>query len=152
MATQSFTESLPFVASSNVTALTYSGNPPVYSSGGIPQYSVVVDDSANTSKPRDIKIGANATTIPLGIAQNAPAVTAGDAVQVVTKGVSKCVAAAAITTGQLVVCTSAGQVTPAAAVGATNQYLIGMALTAATAQGDLVEVDLMIGSTQYVNA
>lgn len=141
-----------FIASSNVTSLTYTGNPPVYSSGGIPQFSVVVDDSANTGKPLDVKLGTSDTVIPLGIAQNGPAVTSGDAVQVATRGRSKCVAAAAITVGQFVVCTTGGQVTPAPAAGATNVYLVGMAITAASAQGDLVEVELMLGATTQVNA
>ncbi len=57
---------LPYVASANVPALTWSGNPPVVTSGGIPQYSVVTYD-LTTGNQSDVIVASSNTVMPVGI-------------------------------------------------------------------------------------
>lgn len=139
---------LSFQAAGTVTALTYSGNPPVYSSGGIPQFTCVKAD-ASGAKPWDV-IGASTGDKILGIAQDAPATGPNQSVRVRTEGISKVLAGAAISVGDIVyVGDSSGRVKTVPADGATSVYIVGVALTAATALGDIVSVLLQIG-TQHV--
>lgn len=148
---------LPYVASANVPALTWSGNPPLVTSGGIPQYAVVTYDLA-TGNQSDVIVASSSTVMPIGVAQSAgpqpgSAVTApGQSLMVRTQGISKCIAGAAITVGQLLAVNASGQVVAAPAPAATNVFLIGQAESAATAAGDLVSVRLMLGATQQVSA
>lgn len=160
MATSNRLFTLPFVASSNVTAISLSGNPPVYSSGGIQQFTAVILDTA-TGNTRDIKQASSANSPILGILQNSTcpagsnysgAITAGDSADVMVYGVTKMVASAAISAGALVSVTTGGQAVTAAAAGTTDTYVVGIALTAATGQFDLIEVLLQPGMTTQVNA
>lgn len=139
-----------YVASSNVTALTFTGNPPVYSSGGIPQFYVVTADLADGTNGA-VTLAASNTVLPVGVAQDYPAVTAGQSVRVRVSGVTKAIAGAAITVGALLKANASGQVVTASALGATNEYIIGQAETAATASGDVISVRLNIGAS-LVNA
>lgn len=141
---------MSYVASTNVTALTYTGNPPVYSSGGIPQFTVVTQDLSDGTNGAVTGATSN-TVLPIGIAQDGPAVTAGQSVRVRVSGYSKAIAGAAITYGALLKCNGSGQVVTASALGATNEYIIGQAETAATASGDVITVRLNIGAS-LVNA
>lgn len=159
MATQNRLFTLPFVASSNVSAITLTGNPPVYSSGGLVQFTAVILDTA-TGNNRDIKGATTANAPILGILQNTTvaagsnqsgAITAGDGADVMIYGVSKMVASGAISNGALISVNGSGQATTAAAAGATDTYVIGIALTAATEANNLIEVLLMPLTTQ-VNA
>lgn len=148
---------LPYRASSNVTAPTFTGNPPAYSSGGLPQYRVVTYDLA-TGNQSDVILATSTTVMPIGVAQSGgPFIGVGvsgpgDSIQVRTMGVSKVEAGAAIVVGALLMVNGSGQVVTATAPGATNIFLVGQAESAATALGDLVSVRLMIGATQQVNA
>ena len=144
--TQLFDE--PCKASANVTTVTYSGNPPVYASGGIPQFTAVVDDTG-TGLESDVKL-AGATVAIRGIAQNGPAAGPGDAVQVRCLGVSKMVAGGAITVGALIQTNASGQGVVAAAGTATNLPVIGVARTAATQAGDLFSIFLTPGAASIV--
>lgn len=146
--TQLFDE--PMQASSNVTTVTYSGNPPVYSSGGIAQFCAVVFDTG-TGNESDVKLaGANAAIV--GIAQNGPAVGPGQAVQVRTLGVSKMIAGGAIAVGALIQTDANGHGVTAAAGTTTNLPVIGVARTAATASGDTFSVFLTPGAASIVTS
>ncbi len=162
MATEERLFDLPFVASVNVPAIVYGGNPAVYSSGGLPQFRAVVPDTA-TGNSRDIK-GATVTTTPiLGILQNSTVLPGGttgsggaigpaDAAQVRYFGISKVEAGGAVTTGAYVQSDGSGRAVTASAAGATNLYLMEIALTAATGAGDLIEVLLNPALMTQVNA
>lgn len=140
----------PCEASSNVATVTYSGNPPVYASGGIPQFYAVVDDTG-TANESDVKVaGANAAI--RGIAQDGPAVGPGGAVRVRSLGISKMVAGAAIAYGALIQTDSSGRGVTAAAGTATNLPVIGVARSAATQAGDLFSIFLMPGAASLVTA
>ena len=162
MATGNELFDLPFVASSNVSALTYSGNPATYSSGGLPQFRAVILDTA-TGNSRDVK-GATATSAPiLGVLQNSTvlaggttgaggAIGAGDQAIVRIYGVTKMEAGGAITTGSNVQVDGSGRCVTASAAGVSNNYLVGIALEAAAGSGDLITVLLMPGLMTQVNA
>lgn len=160
MATSNRLFTLPFVASSNVTAVTLTGNPPAYSSGGIPQFTAVVLDTA-TGNTRDIK-GATVNTTPiLGVLQNSTypagnstpgAIGPGDSADVMILGVTKMIAGGAVSNGDIVSVNGSGQAVTAPAAGVSNVYVIGRALTAAAAANDLIEVLLMPGAATQVNA
>ncbi len=132
-----------------VTAITLdsAGN---YSSGGIPQYSVVQLNTAGSIG--DVIVGA-VGVFPEGVIQtnsknNGPKNTCA----VRYTGTSKVLASAAITIGQLVyVADSSGRVGPIPADGATSVYIVGQALQAATAVGDIIMVQLMIGSQRVIS-
>jgi hypothetical protein len=80
-----------------------------------------------------------ATTRPLGVVADEPAVGETAAVQLlgVKTGTIKMVASAAITAGALVYTAASGKVTSTISAGV---YMVGRALTAAGADGDLIEV------------
>lgn len=146
---------LSAMASSNVTAVVYNadqfGNL-TYASGGIPQFSAVTVDTG-TANPMDVILASSTAVIPVGIAQDWPAVGPGQPVRVQVLGQSKAVAAAAITVGQFVsVANASGQLGPAAAAGTSNSYIVGRAETAAAELGDLFTVTLMIGSATQVSS
>lgn len=141
---------MSYVASSNVTALTFSGNPPVYSSGGIVQFTVVTADISDGTNGAVTTATSN-TVLPIGVAQDGPAVTAGQSCRVRVSGYTKAIAGGAITIGQLLKTNGSGQVVAASALGATNEYIIGQAETVATQTGDVITVRLNIGAS-LVNA
>jgi len=138
-------------ASPNVTALTFTGNPPVYTSGGIPQFVAVIEDTT-TGNINDVKV-ATTGQLALGIAQDGPATGPGQSLRVRELGISKAQAAGAVAYGDIVyVANSSGQLGTAPAAGATNVFAVGKARTPATQAGDLFEVLLMPGLTTQVNA
>lgn len=147
---------LPYRASANVSQPTFTGNPPVYSSGGLPQYRVVTYDLA-TGNQSDVILASSTTVMPLGISQSGGPIPGvgvsgpGNSVQVRTQGVSKVEAGAAITVGALLMTDGTGRVVTATAPAATNIFLVGQAESAATAAGDLVSVRLLLGATQQIN-
>lgn len=97
------------------------------------QYKVVELGSSGVS-------ATNATTdVPVGVLQNKP--TTGLAADVMMLGISRCIAVAAITKGVKVSCTAAGKVQTAA----TGQHIVGIALEAASADGDIIPVLLTLG-------
>ena len=81
----------------------------------------------------------DATTRPLGVLLDEPGIDEAAAVAILgaVPGTVKMVANAAITAGAMVYTAAAGKVTPT--YGATL-FLVGRALTAAAADGDLIEV------------
>jgi len=79
--------------------------------------------------------------ISIGVLQNDPA--AGEAALVQFLGTTKAVAGAAITKGARVTTGAAGKVEAAA----TGDYVIGRALEAAGADGDIIEVLLTLGDS-----
>lgn len=161
MATQNAIFDAPYVASSNVSALVFTGNPPTYSSGGIGQFCAVTYDTA-TGNPRDVKLAGTNTTFVVGINQSSTALPGpsgiggigpGDSAEVRVIGISKAQASAAITVGAAVaVANASGQLGPAPALGATSVFVVGYAQTAASAAGDIFEVLLTPGATAIVNA
>jgi len=76
----------------------------------------------------------------VGVLQDKPS-AAGRAAEVGTEGVSKCVASAAIAAGATVSCTAAGK----AKTAATGEFVVGVARSAAAADGEVFQ--LMLGST-----
>lgn len=161
MATQNAIFDSPYQASSNVSAITYTGNPATYSSGGIGQFCAVTFDTA-TGNPHDVKLAGNSTTFVVGINQSSTvlpgasgigAIAPGDAAEVRVAGVSKAQAGGAITVGQpVVVGNASGQLSAAGATGATSVFIVGYAQTAASNAGDIFEVLLTPGATSIVSA
>lgn len=141
----------PMWASANVSAITWTGNPPTYSSGGIPQYRFVTQDTG-TGNVGDVILATSTTVMPMGVAQDGPAVGTSSAVRVRTDGISKVIAGGAVSVDDSLMLDGSGRVVTATAAGATNIYVVGKALTSATAIGDTISVRLRIGSTQIVNA
>ena len=78
------------------------------------------------------------TDVPVGILQNAP--TSGKTAEVAVSGVGKLKASAAISAGALVGTTAAGLAVAIVAGTAVTQYVVGQALTAAGASGDIITV------------
>ena len=138
--------------STNVSAITWTGNPPMYSSGGIPAgYCVIFD--GGTGNVDDVILVSVANSVISGIAlyENV-AYGPGDEIPVRVMGVAKCISGAAITVGQQVSTNSSGQVVPSPAAGATTAAVVGIAQTAATEAGDYVSVLLTIGSTTVASS
>lgn len=142
---------LDAIASSNVSSITWTGNPPVYSSGGIPDAVVVTLDASDAIGDLAVKV-AGTTDIPLGVAYlDRPAVTAGQPIAVQYVGVARLKAHAAISVGdQVVVGAADGTISTATTGAATSQALVGRALQAAAEAGDYISVQLTIGGTTVV--
>jgi hypothetical protein len=81
---------------------------------------------------------AAATDIPVGVLQNAPA--SGKTAEVSVDGIVKLKASAAITAGALVGTTSTGLAVAVVAGTDTTKYVLGQAITAAGASGDIITV------------
>lgn len=145
-----------YVTSSNVTTVTYSadafGNL-TYSSGGIRQFQVVALDAA-TGNPLDIKVASTAAgLLPIGVLQDYPALGPGVPANVQVNGQSKVRASGVVSVGDLVyVADTSGRCTTAPAAGASQSYIVGRALTAATQADDIFTVELLIGAATNVNA
>lgn len=77
----------------------------------------------------------------IGILQNKPA-AAGRAGEIAIGGVSKCVASAAISVLAQLTATTGGK---AVTTTTDHHFTIGIALTAATADGDIIDVLIMPG-------
>ena len=74
----------------------------------------------------------------LGVLQNKP--TAGLECEVVRSGISKVVAGDAVTEGAFVASDGNGKAVPAT----SGEYILGVAYEAASADGDIIAVDLFI--------
>lgn len=81
---------------------------------------------------------AAATDIPIGILQNAP--TSGKVAEVAISGVSKVKASAAITAGAVVGLTATGTAVALTVGTDTTKYILGVAVTAASAANDVITV------------
>lgn len=90
----------------------------------------------NSSK--QVALGAAATDSLIGVLQNKP--KQGEGALVRFGGTSKVVASAAISVGARVTSTAAGK---AVATTTTNDTVIGIALEAAGADGDIIEIQLV---------
>ena len=77
----------------------------------------------------------------IGILQNDPDTNETASVRLI--GTSKAVASGAITVGTRVVATTAGKIAAITTAGATEQEVIGVALEAASADGDIIEIALV---------
>jgi hypothetical protein len=97
------------------------------------QFKVMELSSGNVQRTNAI------TDVPIGVLQNDPA--SGGVADVMHDGVTRAVAGAAIAVGAKVACTAAGKVQTAA----TTQHVLGVALTAAAADGDIITVLLQMG-------
>lgn len=107
---------------------------PFLAGGAITQYRMVKSDS---TAGRVVAATAIAD-VALGVALNT-ASAAGDPVQVQTFGIAKVTASAAVTLGDELMVTASGAGKVSTASGATAQT-IGVALEAATADGDIITV------------
>lgn len=83
-----------------------------------------------------VDVPSASTDAVVGVLQNKP--KSGDAAEVATAGVSKCVAGAAITAGAKVMSDTTGKVI--AYVGSAGNTCIGIALEAATQSADVIAV------------
>lgn len=132
------------VVSSSVSAITLDskGN---YSSGGIAQGTIVKLYTSGSA--RDV-VAAGAGDYPDGVVVssskgNGPGLTC----TVRDEGVVKVIAGGAISLGDLLKADASGHAVTKAADGATTEYLIGQALEAATGSGDLISVQMRIGTS-----
>lgn len=142
--------SVPCQASSSVTAITLdsSGN---YSSGGIQYGTCVKLDTSG--KLGDVVIANAAGNHAFGIAITDPAAGPSQAVRVQRLGIAKCRAGAAVSLGDLVYVTdSSGRVGTAPAAGASDSWIVGVALEAAAQAEDLISVALAVDAATNVNA
>ena len=103
-------------------------------------FIVKLDSSAN-----GVALSAAATDVHIGVLQNTPA--SGEAATVRFLGTSKVVAGAAITKGAYVASDASGK---AAATTADKDNAIGIALEAAAADLDVIEILLLAGVERSV--
>lgn len=87
---------------------------------------------------------AAATDIPVGVLLNDP--TSGETAAVAISGVVKLKASAAIAVGTLVGTTSTGTAVVVVAGTDTTKYILGQAITAAGAAGDIITVAVDCGT------
>lgn len=87
---------------------------------------------------------AAATDTPIGVLLNDPA--SGETAEVAISGVVKLKASAAITAGAAVGTTSTGTAVTVVAGTDTTKYLLGRAITAAGAAGDIITVAINCAS------
>jgi len=80
------------------------------------------------------------TDIPVGVLQNDPA--SGETASVAVDGITKVVASEAISVGALIGTTDDGKAVDVVAGTDTTAYVIGQAVTAATADGDVITITL----------
>jgi len=83
---------------------------------------------------------ATSAVMPAGVTER-DYLTIGEAGEVVTKKVMRCITGGAVTFGDLVVATTAGAVIKAG----NSEPIVGRALTTQAATGAYVEVELLIG-------
>ncbi len=141
--------SVPCQVDSSVSAITLDskGN---YSSGGI-QYGTCVKLNAS-GKIGDVLICTTADHA-FGVAITDPAAGPSASVRVARLGIVKCRAGAAVSLGDLVyVADSSGRVGTAPAAGASQSYIVGTAMEAATQAEDLISVALSVDAATNVNA
>lgn len=111
----------------------------------VAQYAAVKQHSVEG----EVVVTTAITDAPIGIALIAG--TAGSLLPIQQRGRAKCIAGAAISLGAQVMCAAAGGGKVETAAGATA-YSIGRALQAAGADGDIIEVDLMISGAGPANS
>lgn len=99
------------------------------------QYHFVKLSAANT-----VVICSGATDIPIGILQNNP--ESGAEATVMMLGTSKLVSDAALSVGALIGTSADGQGDAKTAGTDTTEYVVGVALSASTAAGGVIEVAL----------
>jgi hypothetical protein len=80
------------------------------------------------------------TDVPIGVLQNDP--ESGETASVAVDGITKVVADEAISVGALIGVTAAGKAVDLTAGTDTTAYIIGQAITAATADGDVITITL----------
>ena len=81
---------------------------------------------------------AAATDVPIGVLLNDPA--SGETAAVAVSGIVKLTASAAITAGATIGTTATGTAVTLAAGSDTTKYIVGRAITAAGATGDIITV------------
>lgn len=82
----------------------------------------------------------DATDIPIGILQNDP--ESGETASVAVDGITKVVADEEISVGELIGVSAAGKAVALTAGTDTTAYVIGQAITAASADGDVISITL----------
>lgn len=97
------------------------------------QYYFVSQDTDGT-----LIVPAGVTAKPIGILQNAPAI--GQEAEVMVDGISKVVAGGAISIGATVGIYAGGKAKAIVPGTDTTQYILGIALEEATADGDIIAV------------
>lgn len=80
------------------------------------------------------------TDVPIGVLQNDP--ESGKTASVAVDGITKVVADEEISVGELIGVSAAGKAVPLTAGTDTTAYIIGQAVTAATADGDVITITL----------
>ncbi|UCC71365.1 MAG: DUF2190 family protein [Gemmatimonadota bacterium] len=100
------------------------------------QFYFVKLSAANT-----VDVCSGATDVPCGILQNKPS-AAGRPAVVRMFGISKAVADAGLSVGALIGTAADGQADAKVAGTDTTQYVVGVALTACSNAGEIVEVSL----------
>ncbi|NMQ05286.1 DUF2190 family protein [Candidatus Accumulibacter phosphatis] len=91
--------------------------------------------------------GAAATDATIGVANEVGAAS-GERQDVVLDGIAYIEAGAAVTIGTLITSDATGRAVTAAPAAGTNNRIVGIALDAATAAGDVIRVLLAPGSVQ----
>jgi hypothetical protein len=109
----------------------------VLSGAAVGQYRLVTVSAANTGI-----VTTAITDAPIGVSMTSAA-AAGELVPLQTMGIAKIVASAAVAIGAQVMPTAAGAGKCATAAGATAKS-IGIAMSAAGADGDVIEVLLAL--------
>lgn len=94
-----------------------------------------------SSTAGEVKVGTSATSKIIGVVQNDPA--AGEVALVAGAGVAKCAAEASVAYGDFLTCSSTGRVKTTTT---NNHLLVGKALAASSAAGDVIPVLLSIGA------
>lgn len=110
----------------------------------IPGLVAASDLSASTNQYKFVELTAAGTVdicdavtdVPLGVLQNNPA--SGQAAEVVAIGITKLQADAAITAGAAIGTSADGQADPKVAGTDSTHYIVGTALSAASAAGEIV--------------
>lgn len=98
------------------------------------QYYIVQLDASG-----DVELGEGATDLIVGVLQNKPLDTEGAIYRFA--GTTKVVASAAISIGDWITSTSAGK---AVTTTTDKDFVVGRALEAATDDGDIIEIQLMM--------
>lgn len=140
-------QTISMQAASGVSAITYDSNHN-YSSGGIKQFSAVKADSSG-AVPYDF-VAATTGDLIIGFVQSNVGGSQSAPVQI--NGVTKARAKGAVTVGaQCYVGDSTGAIAVVTAEGATSVNAVGVALTPATADGDIFTLLIQTGSQRVAS-
>jgi len=110
--------------------------------GAISPYRLVKFSAAET-----VVVSAAAGDFHIGVNSDLT-IASGERVEVMTHGIAFAEAGAAITIGTLLTADASGRVITAAPAAGVNNRIIGIAMEAATAAGDIIRVLLSPGSVQ----